>query len=1365
MSRTVEGRDSGSRTDIGSKIKNASAKCPKTTVEINGHQIKCLLDTGAEVSTISENFYRKYLSSSELSDTTKFLKLSAANNLQIPYLGYIEVDVNINGSQFTNVGMLVESVSKKDDSIQAVLGCNILNCIRNHAKDTSFDSSAIWENETWNNVISVMDLAESTKHVSFVKVAGRQAIKIPANSMKVVIGSTRQNKRNETYTAAVQAIACENGSLPRNIMVIDTVANVENGKIPVRVLNIGPEDVWLEPKSRLGTMQSAEILKSTDDEYAVDIDQKEVTIRKITAKIDQQQEIQPFTLDIGDVELTNNQKIKLDEVFQKHRDAFIANDDDIGYTNTIKHPIHLSDNIPIKVPHRRIPPNQLDEVKRHIQKLLDQGIIRKSNSPYASAVVIVRKKDNSIRLCVDYRALNAKTIKDAYPLPRIEETLDILHGAKYFSSIDLAQGYHQVAMEEDDIHKTAFRVGSGGLYEYTRMPFGLCNSPATFQRLMEACLGDENFESLVLYLDDILVFSSTIEEHIERLDVVFTKLKAHGLKIKPSKCNFFRKEVKYLGHVVSEDGVSTDPAKTEAIKNWPKPTTEKELRSFLGIAGYYRRFVQNFAKIAAPLHALLSKPNKSKTKLKSEQFAKLWNKNCDIALRTLKEKLTTTPILGYPDFSKEFILEIDASLEGLGAVLSQERSTGNVVIAYASRTLRPTEKNMNNYSSMKLEFLGLKWAVTEKFREYLLGSKCVVYTDNNPLSHLQSAKLGATEMRWASQLAQFDFSVKYRSGRVNRNADALSRRPVSQENETDDILTTVTKSTVLTSLQNDNVPEAKIRSITAEAVDATAVLPEFVPADITSLQEHDPIISRVLYWMRRLDTLTVNQIKKEQKDVRKLLNQKDKLYIENAVLYKRSNDETGEIRQLVLPECLRDKVLESIHNHAGHQGVERTLSLLRKRCYLPRMMQDVQLWCKTCERCMIGKAPTPSIKPPTGNLIAYNPLEILAIDFTLLEKASDGRENVLVFTDIFTKYTQAIPTRDQKANTVAKVLVKEWFVRFGIPKRIHSDQGRCFESAIVKELCKMYGIEKSRTTPYHAEGNGQCERFNRTMHDRLKTLPPEQKRKWPEFLPELVYIYNSTVHSSTGYSPYYLLFGREPTLPIDLILGTRETSDTTSIDEWLDKHQKRLRNALQNATANTEKSAEQRREQRNKNTKECPIAIGTRVLIRKRVQGRNKIQDTWHSTPYKVVSYLGDNVYKIQLADGTGQTKNVTRTEILDTGEKVGSDDSNTSDSDSDLQPDEYVRVHESDGVEQNIQDSASSEESETVSPELPRRSKRTTAGKHLNPHHLPKSAIKSNQQMSVQQTGNFKDLSDAIVNLGATLSQTLSQSWSNSQR
>ena len=220
--------------------------------------------------------------------------MSAANKLQIPYLGYIEVNVNINGSHFEKFGMLVESVSNKDDSIQAVFGCNILNCVRNFAKDPNFDSSTIWNDETWNNGISVIDLNQNAKRISFVKVAGRQAIKIPANSMKVVIGSTRQNRKNAAYIAAVQAIACENGSLPKNIMVIDTVANVENGKVPVRVLNIGPEDVWLEPKSRLGTLQLAEILKSTDDEYTMDINQTEVSIRKITAATETHQEFQPL---------------------------------------------------------------------------------------------------------------------------------------------------------------------------------------------------------------------------------------------------------------------------------------------------------------------------------------------------------------------------------------------------------------------------------------------------------------------------------------------------------------------------------------------------------------------------------------------------------------------------------------------------------------------------------------------------------------------------------------------------------------------------------------------------------------------------------------------------------------------------------------------------------------------------------------------------------------------------------------------------------------------------------------------------------------------------------------------------------------
>lgn len=1361
----MEGQDKGSTDNIKNKIQNAVRDCPVTSVEINGHSVDCLLDTGAEVSTVSELFYNQFLQKTSIMDTTKFLRLTAANQEQIPYLGYIEVTLKIQDSVFSNVGMLVETVTKDPNAIQVILGCNVLKNIR-----TSEHSCSLMDNPVWNNVMSVLTLAdkENSVKIGLVKVAGTECVRIPANSMKVVMGSTRQNKRNEPYTAVVQAVTAENGSLPRNVMVIDTLGVVDNGRIPVRIINIGHEDVWIQPKSRIGTLHLVDILKSTEDEYVVDIEKSEINIRRVSTS--------PYTdsfdvenilsdLDVGHETFTTEQKDKLRELFVKHHDVFAKTDEDLGYTQTVTHPITLTDDQPVKIPHRRIPPNQIVEVKQHIENLLNQGIIRKSISPYASPVVIVRKKDNSIRLCVDYRALNTKTIKDAYPLPRIEEALDVLNGAKYFSSIDLIQGYHQVAVKTEDIPKTAFRVGTGGLFEYVRMPFGLCNSPATFQRLMEACLGDENFDILVLYLDDILVFSRTIEEHILRLDKVFTKLKLHGLKVKMSKCHFFQKEVRFLGHIVSENGVATDPDKTAVIRSWPIPVTEKQLRSFLGLASYYRKFVQGFASIASPLHSLLSKPKN--TKLKSEQFQALWTEECTRAFETLKERLTSAPVLGFPDFTREFILETDASLEGLGAVLSQETPNGKVVIAYASRSLRKAEKNMEKYSSMKLELLALKWSVSEKFRDYLLGSKFIVYTDNNPLSYIHKAKqrVDATTMRWIGELAQFNFSVKYRSGRVNRNADALSRRPISSEIESVvDTLNRITQSTSLEVLKGSmNYIGEEAANVQLRSVCATATLPEFIPTDIAALQEHDPVLSRVRYWMDRDDKPSVYELKQEHKSVRKLLNQRDRLFFENSVIFRKIQDETGEQNQLLLPEVLKQKVLQSVHNHAGHQGIEKTYSLLKKRCFWPSMLQDVQKWCKSCERCLIGKAPLPAINPPVSNLMAYKPLEILAIDFTVLERSSDGRENVLIMTDIFTKFTQAVACKDQKATNVAKILVKDWFVKFGVPARIHSDQGRNFESSVVRELCNFYHIEKSRTTPYHPEGNGQCERFNRTMHDRLKTLPPERKQRWPEYLPELVYIYNSTVHSSTGYSPHFLFFGREPVLPVDFLLGTRNSSSSdanvpVSFDDWLESHKKRMCEVYECSSANLRKSAEQRNKQRNKKSTDSFIPIGTRVLTKNRVLGRNKIQDTWCSTPYKVVKYLGDNVYSIQLADGSGPIKNVTRKEILDTGEKVtaSSDDSETEDSDSDYIPEQIQEV-----IQAEESSSHRKSDEEFVEPEQPRRSKRTTAGKHSNPFKLPQSVVSSNScnQISVQNS-NFKELSDAIVNLGVTLSATLSDSW-----
>ena len=420
---------------------------------------------------------------------------------------------------------------------------------------------------------------------------------------------------------------------------------------------------------------------------------------------------------------------------------------------------------------------------------LRQGIIRPSRSPYASQVVIVRKKSGEIWLCIDFQALNAITVHDSFPLPRIEEALQAVKAAVWFTSFDLAQGYLQLAMDEADIHKTAFCAGSSGFYEFTHMPFGLSNAGASFCRLMEMCLGDQQYLMLLFYLDNICIFSSSIDEMLDRIALVFGHLKEFNLKIKPKKSFFFQSSVLFLGHLLSKDGILPNPEKVRKVEDWPIPKTAKEVHSFLGLASYYRRFIPQFAKWASSLHDLIRPiaTTKKRARVKLPPLAHNlppfeWTTAHLESFNKLKGALKSAPVLAYPDYSKPFILETDASLKGLGAVLTQEDDEGNLcVISYASRTLKPYKRSMRNYSSAKLELLALKWATCEKFRDYLIGSKFTVLTDNNPLTYVHASRLGAAQIHWLSDLALFDFEIKYRAGKSNQAADALSRRPVNPD--------------------------------------------------------------------------------------------------------------------------------------------------------------------------------------------------------------------------------------------------------------------------------------------------------------------------------------------------------------------------------------------------------------------------------------------------------------------------------------------------------------------------------------------------------------------------------------------------------
>ena len=470
-------------------------------------------------------------------------------------------------------------------------------------------------------------------------------------------------------------------------------------------------------------------------------------------------------LDLPESKYSPEEMTKLKGLLKESTDIFALNDSELGYTDIVRHSIDTGNHMPIKQQPYRTPIVRRDRIKQMVDQMQKQGIVQPSKSPWASPVVLVPKKDGSLRFCVDYRKLNSITRKDVYPLPRVDDIFDTLNGARYFTSLDLASGYWQVELDEHAREKSAFTTYHG-LYEFVRMPFGLCNAPATFQRVMQAVLAGLTWQSCFVYLDDILIASKTFGEHIRSISEVFARLRAAGLRLKPKKCLFLREEVPYLGHLISALGIRPDPSKTEKVKTFPTPCDVTAVRQFIGLTSYYRRFVPNFSNIASPLRALTKKNAVFK-----------WSTECQSAFDRLKTMLTSAPVLAYPKFGPdaEFVLETDASGIGLGAVLSQQQSDGMLhPIAYASRSLDPSE---SNYGITELETLAVVWAA-RYFRPYLLGHRTIVYTDHSAcVSVLSSARPSGKLARWALTIQELNLIIKHRAGKLNANADALSRSP------------------------------------------------------------------------------------------------------------------------------------------------------------------------------------------------------------------------------------------------------------------------------------------------------------------------------------------------------------------------------------------------------------------------------------------------------------------------------------------------------------------------------------------------------------------------------------------------------------
>ena len=615
---------------------------------IEGVPARFLVDTGATASILNKNIWDRLNqhNSHPLTEVTN-KKLVGVEGSPLKVLGVVHFHVVFEQQQF-NVDFLVA------DSLttEAILGRDFLrdnHCVIDVGRNLiKFEAAGITLKLTCSSGDSQI------AHVSVVvdsvlQVPGCSEVEIMAKVPSAAEGGSWIVESNPTNTNAV--------------MVARTLVTPNNQMVPVRVLNPRPERITVSKGTTIAMMEAVAVVAAT-------------SASETTPK---QQLIEDMVKQIG-AHVSSAQRDQLLQLLLEFSDIFAASSSDLGHTKLVKHHIDTGNAHPIHQQARRVPLSKREETQQLLNSMLQNDIIQPSSSPWASPVVLVQKQDGSQRFCVDYRKLNSITKKDAYPIPRIDDTLDTLAGSCWFSTLDLVSGYWQVELAQQDREKTAFCVPQG-LFEFKVLPFGLNNAPATFQRLMDLLLSGLKWNSCLVYLDDVIIFVRTFEEHLFRLKEVFRRFREAGLKLKPSKCSFCRSQVYFLGHVVSSTGISTDPSKTDLVANWPTPTSCKDVQKFLGLANYYRRFVSGFASIAKPLHRLTEKTAKFK-----------WSLQCEQAFDDLKQRLTSAPILALPDFSNQFVLDTDASDVGIGAVLSQKQTDGSErVIGYASRVLSKPE--------------------------------------------------------------------------------------------------------------------------------------------------------------------------------------------------------------------------------------------------------------------------------------------------------------------------------------------------------------------------------------------------------------------------------------------------------------------------------------------------------------------------------------------------------------------------------------------------------------------------------------------------------------------------------------------------
>ena len=1207
-------------------------------VSVGGRKTQALVDTGASISCVSTSFLNKTSFQNSKLSKCNLQEIVGVGGEKHKIIGQIEIPLLLSGAkiayQFYVLDTLHHSLILGMDFLKFHKVTIDLEAGRVHIKDKTLCAALIKTKAGLARVDKLTTIPPGCEVEIPVKVSKRQ------NHETVLLEPV-----SYLGTIGLGGAKC--------------LVKVLKGKALFRVLNPTNKDVELPVNRVIASVCDI------DNKHIHMLDGSQPAPKSYSAQINAAYannvpDCDKLNFKISNKNLTEQEKDELHNFLIQNKDVFSSSLADIGKTNLYQHKIETVHNAPpVRRPFYRQPPHLKAETDRQVNDMLQQGIVQQSTSVYNSPVVLVRKKDGTWRFAVDYRQLNKITVPISHPIPRLEDVFDALGDSKatIFSILDLNSAYFQIELDPETRHKSAF-VTHDGVYEFLRMPFGLRNAPMSFQMLMSQVLKGLNWKFVLCYIDDILVFSSNFKEHIHHLGQVFQRLRDANLTLKAEKCNFAVDRVVYLGHVITKDGVEVDIAKTEKIRTFPEPRSQKELKSFLGLANYYKRFVKDFSKICVPLNRLLQKDKKQK-------FAPGdWSEKCQKAFDTLKEALTSPPVLGYANMNKPFVLSTDASGSAIGYILGQVDETGKEqAIAFGGRALHPDEKK---WTITELECLAVIVGM-ETFKHYLKNNKFTVYTDHKALQWLHKTKDPTGRLgRWVLRIQEFNYEIVHREGKRNQNADAISRIPYSDEQAP------TPSSTSVAAVDHDMVSESNPtlpgyvpcdRGTTGveddEVSDAGAktyleLNLEYAKAPTVALIEQDiqtpkPEMSQLQQQCNDFKDifryLQDQKLPDDEQYAKHVVCEASQYVLKDGTLYhmfqprvrkKASHDLDQMILQLALPKVKRLEVIHGYHDciaGGGHFGVNKTFGAIRLKYWWPKMYQMIQDYVKNCDVCQRIKVdrhhhPVPLHPLPVDGVFSRLHMDILCS----LPKTKEGYQYILVIVDSFSKWCESFPMRTQEATEVASILYNEIFTRYGAPHTIVSDRGRNFMSKLVKALCEMFEITRHYTSSYHPETNATVERVNSTLSQTLRAYVNKDQSNWPSLLPSVMMAFRSTPCSeSTQFTPFQLLFGREMTLPIDTSLIPKPTLGQDA-KKYFESLIQKLKVSQEIATENLKIAKEKAKLRHDQNAKEPTFQLNDLVLLRNtRVREglSTKLADKY-TGPYYIVEVGPNHTYKLR---------------------------------------------------------------------------------------------------------------------------------------